>query len=141
MTLKLAGLATGVSVAVALATGTTTALFTSTAPIDGNSFTTPALAAPAATTAVASCLGAALQVTVSWTAASGVTGYAIERAPGLTGGSFATVGTVSGGATTSFVDATVAFASVYRYRVRGTVQSWTSAPSNTAIVTTPSVCL
>lgn len=91
------------------------------------------LGAPTNVTAAAT---APNSVTVSYTAASGASGYVIERAAGAAGASptYAQVGT---SATTSYTDATVQANETYQYRVAAQSGSRQSSFSTAASVTTP----
>jgi len=82
---------------------------------------------------VVSSLGPSM-VRVSWSPASGATGYLVERAPGASGGTFAQVGTPS---ETSFDDGGVSASSTFRYRVAATGVGGTSSFSGEAVVNTP----
>jgi len=81
----------------------------------------------------------ATSANLSWSASSdnvGVTGYDVLRAPGTSGGTFATITTVGG---TSFTDSSLTASTSYRYQVRARDAAGnTSAVSNTAPVTTSS---
>jgi mannan endo-1,4-beta-mannosidase len=76
-------------------------------------------------------------VTLSWSASSdnvGVTGYDIYRAPGASGGTFASVGTATG---TTFTNTGLTAATTYRYQVRARDAAGnTSAFSPAVTVTT-----
>jgi hypothetical protein len=89
--------------------------------------------APATLTAATPVAG---QVNLTWSAASddiGVTAYRVERAP--VGGAFAQIAET--GATTTYVDAQVAPATTYEYRVRALDAAGNvSGPSPVATVTT-----
>ena len=76
----------------------------------------------------------ATSVTVSWDAVDGADSYVVQRAPGASGGTFATVGSP---ATNNFVDATVAEATTYRYRVAAVEGSSQGSYSSPVEVTTP----
>ncbi|MEV4410749.1 GDSL-type esterase/lipase family protein [Catellatospora sp. NPDC049609] len=79
-------------------------------PQDTQPPTVPGTPAASATTATAT--------TLTWAASTdnvGVTGYEIQRAPGSSGGSFATVGVST---TATFTDTGLSPASTYRYQVR-----------------------
>jgi len=77
----------------------------------------------------------ATQVALTWNDnATNETGFVIERATG--GGAFASVGTAAANAT-GYTDSSVAADTSYSYRVMARNDAQTSAPSNTATVTTP----
>lgn len=101
-----------------------------------------ALAAPTGTTASRSTCTPLIQaqVLVTWTATSSTfaDGYEILRST-TSGGPYTLIGTVSGHATTSFTDDTVAFSTTYHYVVRATRNQWRSPNSTQASVTTPNV--
>jgi len=81
------------------------------------------LTAPTGLTAASS----GSQVTVTFAAVPGATGYSVERVTGATGGTFTEVGTTT---TTSYIDSDVVPETTYRYRiaaVRGTEKSGYSA--------------
>lgn len=80
---------------------------------------------------------------LSWTATASTwaDGYEVARSTTV-GGPYTVVGTVSGQATTIFINATLAFSTTYSYVVRATKNSWRSA--NTAEVsrtTRSSLCV
>lgn len=82
------------------------------------------------------------RVNLLWTATTSTfaDGYEVLRKAGS--GSFTTIATVSGPATTTYTDTEVSFATAYVYVVQSTKSSWRSADSNEASVTTPStLCL
>jgi mannan endo-1,4-beta-mannosidase len=90
---------------------------------------------PAAPTGLTVTGSTANSVSLSWTASAGATSYQVQRATGATGGTFASVGTVSG---TSFVNNTgVAANTTYRYRVIASNSAGASPPSSVVTVTTP----
>jgi chitodextrinase len=99
-------------------------------PTDGQAPTTPGT--PTASGVTAS------QATLSWSASTdnvGVTGYDIYRAPGTSGGTFASVGTST---TTSFTNSGLTASTTYRYQVRARDAAGnTSAFSAAVTVTTP----
>lgn len=78
-----------------------------------------------------------IEVDLTWTASPSTfaDGYEILRAT-ASGGPYSSVGTVSGGTTTSFTDRGVTFSTTYFYVVRATRNAWQSADSNEARVTT-----
>ncbi len=90
------------------------------------------LAAANNTAACSNNNAASLRVDLTWvaTVSARATGYVVLR-------NGVQVGTVSGAASTSWSDTTgaLAFATLYTYTVKSTVQSWTS-PGATATVTT-----
>ena len=79
----------------------------------------------------------ATSANLSWSASTdnvGVTGYDVLRAPGTSGGTFATITTVSG---TSFTDSSLAASTNYRYQVRARDAAGNMSPvSNTVPVMT-----
>jgi lysophospholipase L1-like esterase/chitodextrinase len=101
-----------------------------TNPPDSQAPTTPGT--PTASGVTAS------QATLSWAASTdnvGVTGYDIYRAPGASGGTFASVGTST---TASFTNTGLAASTTYRYQVRARdAVGNTSAFSSAVTVTTP----
>jgi len=103
----------------------------------------------AAPTGVAAATGACtafkarkLTVTVTWVATTSpeATGYVILRSSSSDAGPYTQVATVPGIGTTTWTDATgaLSFSKPYWYVVQSTVAGWTSPPSATAPVTTPS---
>jgi chitodextrinase len=93
---------------------------------------------PTAPASLAATADSASQITLTWLPSSdnaGVTGYLVERCQGLACGNFTQVGTASA---TTFVDAGVAAATTYGYRVRATDAAGNlSTYSATAAATTP----
>ena len=89
------------------------------------------LAPPAVLSGV--CLLLPARMTLTWTASAtvGATGYTVLRR--TTGGTFTTVGTVSGRTTTGFVDLTVSVLQAYDYVVLTTVHAWTSTPTSVTV--------
>jgi len=78
--------------------------------------------------------GATLQVSLSWSAAAGATGYVVERSiGGTTWTAFPAV------TATSAIDSTVAYGTSYSYRVSASNATSTSSPSNVQTVTTPAI--
>ena len=77
------------------------------------------------------------KVFLSWTAGgpAGVTGYTVERKP--KGGVFGVIRVLMGKHVTSMVDAQVAPAFAYRYRVRAWIGLKPSVVSNEVVVPTP----
>ena len=103
--------------------------------------TTAALAAPTSLSGTGDCAGPLTpEVDLSWTATTSTfaTGYAIRRR--LVGGTYVTVGTVTGRTTTTYTDlGPLAPNTQYEYVVRAVYASWT-ADSASASATTPLVC-
>jgi hypothetical protein len=89
---------------------------------------TSRLPAPAGLTAS----GGLAQVSLSWSAVSGATGYTVLRST-VSGGPYTPVGTTSN---TSFTDSAVADGTTYYYVVEATNAGGTSAASNEASATT-----
>jgi hypothetical protein len=77
-------------------------------------------------------------VSLSWTAStsSGVTGYQISRGTSSTG-PFTVLGSVTGAATTSYMDTTVVSGSTYYYVIAAVAGS-TVGPNSSPIATVPS---
>jgi chitodextrinase len=105
------------------------------------SVTTPAAPdtdPPTAPASLVATADSASQITLTWLPSSdntGVTGYLVERCQGAVCGNFTQVGTASA---TTFVDAGVAAATTYGYRVRATDAAGNlGAYSTAASVTTP----
>ncbi len=99
------------------------------------SFGTGVVGAPTGVTAQPSCKGRKIRaVTVAWTAPASplVSGYRVER--GLLG-VYTVVASVSS-TTATFDDLTPPVAGVVTYRVVTTYNTWSSAPSATASVST-----
>jgi endoglucanase len=117
---------------LAIAAGPTTST-TTTAPVDTQPPTVPGT--PTASNNVGT------QVTLTWSASTdnvGVTAYEIFRAPGASGGSFASVGAST---TTSFTNTGLSPNTTYRYQVRARDAAGNlSGFSGTLTVTTPNVC-
>jgi fibronectin type 3 domain-containing protein/uncharacterized membrane protein len=89
--------------------------------------------APAAPTGLAASPLNSSQVSLSWNAVSGATGYKIQRSPdGSTG--WTQVGTTT---TTGFVDSWLIPSTTYFYRVTASNGPSSSTPSNVASATTP----
>ncbi len=83
------------------------------------------------------------RVDLSWSATGSAfaDGYEIFRSP-TSGGPYTSIGTVVGRTTTTYTDATVLFSTTYHYVVQATKNSWRSANSTQASVTTPtSLCV
>lgn len=80
------------------------------------------------------------QVSVTWTASSSsfADGYEIFRSL-VSGGPYTSVGTASGGSTTTWTDTSVVFVTTYYYVVQATKINWRSSNSNQASVTTPTI--
>jgi lysophospholipase L1-like esterase/chitodextrinase len=75
----------------------------------------------------------ASQATLSWTASTDnvrVTGYDIFRAPGASGGTFASIGTSS---TVTFTDTGLAASSTYRYEVRARDAAGNTSPFSATV--------
>jgi hypothetical protein len=101
------------------------------------------LASPTGVTAVrgtCTVLPSARQVNLSWsaTASTFATGYVILRST-TSGSGYASVGSVSGRLTTSYIDSAPMASTTYFYVVRATRNNWVSANSNQASITTPTV--
>ena len=79
-------------------------------------------------------------VDLSWTATTSpqVTGYQVLRRTGT--GSYTTVATLSGRATSTYNDLTVITSGTYTYLVKAVRNNW-YADSSTATATTPTVCM
>ena len=78
----------------------------------------------------------ASQATLSWPASTdnvGVAGYDVFRAPGSSGGTFASVGAA---ATTSFTDTGLSASSTYRYQVRARDAAGNTSPFSAAVTVT-----
>lgn len=99
--------------------------------------TSPAVAHGSCTPAVRS------SVVVSWTPTSSTwaDGYVLSRATALSG-PYTDIATVSGRATSSYVNTPLPFSTTFHYRVRATKQAWRSANTATVSITTKSLlCL
>jgi hypothetical protein len=79
-------------------------------------------------------------VNLSWTATSSTfaDGYQIFRST-VSGSGYSSIGTVSGRATTTFIDTTVGFSTTYYYVVQAKKLVWRSSNSNQAQLTTPTL--
>lgn len=112
-----------------------------TAPSAAHSISTATLAAPSnASASVVVCVPLATRtVRISWTATASTwsDGYEVLRAT-VNGGPYSAVGTVSGQATVTYDDSSVASSTTYYYVVKATKLLWRSANSNQASITTPS---
>lgn len=97
---------------------------------DTNITTVTALTAPAGLSATAT----GGTVTVSWNVASGAAGYKVERKIGTAAWGLAQ--TITGGSTTSVIDTPVVPTGVVLYRVRATLGSSESGPSNNDVACT-----
>ena len=77
------------------------------------------------------------RVVLTWTATSSTfaDGYDVRRGTAA-GGPYATIGSVSGHATLTYTDATVAFSTTYYYVVLAKRNTWRSPDSNEASITT-----
>lgn len=97
---------------------------------------------PAATNGL--CVaGVGASIVVSWaaTVSSWADGYEILGSP-VSGGPYATVGTVSGANTTSYTATGLAFSTTYHYVVKATKANWRSSQTSEVSSTTPSsLCL
>ena len=111
----------------------------STSPV-GHTVASATLAAPTGLGAVnGTCVVlTSTSVNLSWTATSSAfaDGYQIFRST-TSGSGYASLGTVSGRTTTTFVDTTPAFLTTYFYVVQATKNAWRSPNSGQASVTTP----
>ena len=95
----------------------------------------PATAPPASPAPVTAVANWPVLVTVSFTNVANEAGYIISRAP-ETGGTFTQVGVV-GPDVTSFVDASAAHSTAYRYRVTAFNAAGNGNPATTGLVVTP----
>ena len=79
-------------------------------------------------------------VVVTWTQTPSVfaDGYEVFRST-TNGSGYTSIGSVTGRATTTFSDTTVAFSTTYYYIVRATRNSWRSPNSTQGSVTTPTI--
>jgi fibronectin type 3 domain-containing protein len=93
------------------------------------------LAAPTALSGA--CASLPRRVELSWTATTSAfaDGYEILRST-TSGGPYASIGTVTGVATTTFTDSTVAALTTYYYVVKAKRNLWRSPASNQATVST-----
>jgi len=102
------------------------------------------LAAPTGLSATVDCQLIVLlpQVHLNWTAttSSFATGYQVFRS-GSSGGPYSLVSTITGIATTSFLNTGLALGGTYYYVVKATKGNWTSANSSQIGVTAPAICL
>jgi hypothetical protein len=92
---------------------------------------------PAAATGLVATAISATQIDLSWSAAVGADGYAIERSPDGTTG-WTRVGTTPSGAS-AFRDTGLDASTAYYYRVLATNTAGTSSPGDVAGATTPPV--
>lgn len=99
---------------------------------DDDGPTAPTPEPPVAPTNVSATAKSATEVTVSFGAVSGATGYVVERAPG-SGGTFAQVGTPSA---PPFEDTGLTAGTAYRYRVAANNAVGTGAYSDIVVATT-----
>jgi hypothetical protein len=120
------------------------AAWTSRTSNPGNAFGSDSLAPPTGLDARGRCslLIVGPEVALSWSASASsyAGGYQILRSSAA-GGPYTQVGSVNGRATVSYVDTQVSGGRTYHYVIKATHQSWTSADSNEASATTPSLCL
>jgi len=91
-------------------------------------------AAPKAPTGLAATTGSGT-VTLSWTASGGATSYAVKRAT-VSGGPYATVGTVPGTSPTTYADSGLTNGTTYYYVVSASNTSGTS-PNSAEVSATP----
>ena len=115
-------------------------VYTSTTSVVGPTVSTGTLAAPTGLTAVrGSCtVLTSTAVNLSWTATSSLfaDGYIVLRST-TNGSGHVQIATVSGRATTTYIDPTPAFLTTYYYVVQAKRNNWTSPNSGQASVTTP----
>ncbi len=105
--------------------------------VSGTTNPTPDTQAPSVPANLTSPARTSSSISLSWTASTdnvGVTAYDVLRAPGTTGGTFASVGTAT---TNSFVNSGLAANTTFRYQVRARDAAGNvSAVSNTVTQTT-----
>lgn len=99
---------------------------------DDDGPTAPTPEPPVAPTSVSATAKSATEVTISFGAVSGATGYVVERAPG-SGGTFAQVGTPSA---PPFEDTGLTAGTTYRYRVAANNAVGTGTYSDIVVATT-----
>jgi fibronectin type 3 domain-containing protein len=132
-------------VATVVSASLASATFNSTGAGGPMPVVTATLAAPTGLSASATCqvgLPTTVKVNLSWTATTSTfaDGYEVKRS--TSGGPFVSIGTVSGGTTTTYSDTTVTYSTSYSYVVTATKNNWRSSNSNTANATTKSsLCL
>ena len=102
-------------------------------------YTAAVLAPVTDLTATGRCRLLKPSVDLSWTATTSpqVTGYRVLRRTGS--GSYTTVATLSGRATSTYNDTAVTTSATYTYLVKAVRNNW-YADSSTATATTPTVC-
>lgn len=117
------------------------ALFSGSANVGSNSFSTATLLPPTGLGASATCNGTAPEVSVSWTptATSFAEGYVIYRSD-TSGGPRSNVGSVDGRTTVTFIDTVVALNATYYYVVVAGGRGWTSVESGEASATVAAAC-
>ncbi len=121
--------------------GSTLAVWTDSAPVASNSFSSATLQPPAGLTATASCNGLlSAKITLSWTVASLADGYDVYRST-TNGGPYSLVTHVTGGSTATYTNTGLSTNTTYYYVLQSTRNSWTSANSAQAQATTPLLCL
>ncbi|NJD20244.1 MAG: fibronectin type III domain-containing protein, partial [Gemmatimonadetes bacterium] len=103
-----------------------------TAACSGDDPTTPQVQAPAAPTGVAAAAKSSTEVTITFSAVTGATGYIVERAPAASG-SFAQVGTPTA---SPYEDKGLTPGTAYRYRVAATSTAGTGTYSDVVFATT-----
>lgn len=131
-------------IAVGLGAGEGLASFLTNPAPPEMSVSSATLAAPTGTSAQsAACVPfSTVTVNVTWTASTSMSldGYEVRRSA-ISGGPYATIDTVYGQGTESYLDATVTSSTTYFYVVRAVKYAWRSPYSTQASVTTPSaVC-
>lgn len=141
MRLLRAGVVVAVVASIVLLPLRAHALFSDSAGVGSNSFSTATLLPPTGVGASASCNGTAPEVALSWTSSTTpfAEGYAIYRSD-VSGGTRSNIGSVDGSATVAFIDATGGLNTTYYYVVVTTGRGWTSVESGEASATTPAAC-
>jgi hypothetical protein len=90
---------------------------------------------PAAPTSLTATAASSSEIDLKWTSAAGATGYLVQRSPNGSS-SWAQIGSVAGGSTTTYADTGLTAATTYFYRVIATGGGFNSAASNVASATT-----
>jgi len=118
--------------------------FGSAPPAVTMSVSSATLAAPTGLSATVDCQLIVLlpEVHLNWTAttSSFADGYQVFRS-GSSGGPYSLVSTITGIATTSFLNTGLVLGGTYYYVVKATKGNWTSANSSQIGVTAPAICL